>query len=225
MQRCTVWLFEQSFKAFATIVLLFDCVEDNWRESLVLAFETDLVNLSTLYIKQSYFVIGVSSWSLSSHPAYWSFILHSKSLLDQCVCSHQKHYWQTSVFVSNVFFHKHPTMGITSAIGHEARFQVTTQAKIKDHLFMHWTREASSYDRLVCKTPFGKMLQSCSCMVAVAHFYATLHCVTIWAKFQSICNHCFIVWLCWRQLKRKFGGFRNRSCQTYRHYTYSNHIL
>ncbi len=75
-------------------------------------------------------------------------------------------------------------MGITSAIGHEARFQVTIQAKIKDHLFMHWTREASSYDRLagtrlILQAPFGKMLQRCSCMVAVAHFYATLHCVTI----------------------------------------------
>ena len=83
-------------------------------------------------------------------------------------------------------------MGKTSAIGREARLQVTTQAKIKDHLFMYWNRKASSWNQLagrkliVQNSTWQDVAKSLRCnvawlllhKVAVTYFYAMFHCVT-----------------------------------------------
>ena len=93
---------------------------------------------------------------------YWINVsAHIKSTIDKVL------------FCLESFLSQTPYDGDNIGYWAEARFQVTTQAKIKDHLFMHWTREASSYDRLagtrlICKAPVGKMLQSCSSMFHVS---------------------------------------------------------
>src|SRR5690606_24465253 len=107
-------------------------------------------------------------------------------LLDQCVCSHQKHYWQTLFCLKEFISHNIPYDG--DIIGLRAR---STMSKLrprkdrrKDRLDKDWTRKASSSDRLAGSR---FILQNTSWQdVAVWHLHVS--CNVAWLRCTFLCN-------------------------------------
>src|SRR5690606_32272165 len=98
-------------------------------------------------------------------------------LLGQCVCSHQRHYWQTLFYLKEFISHNIPYDG--DIIGLRARSTVSKlrprKYRHKDRLGKDWTRKSSSSDRLAGSR---FVLQNTSWQdVAVSHFHVS--CIVV----------------------------------------------